>query len=345
MSTTISIVPNSEDVIENASEIKQDLKPARHSIFTRITRKIQHTASNIAHKTTHKASEIAGNTKTRVKVLASKAKNQAETAVHNTSDKAGAIADKAKTQAKATAQVTATKAGELADKTKTHVSQVAQNTSDKVSNIANKASTTVSNTAGQVYGNVKDDLNYRRNRAHYAEAVKKWAAGSPRFSTAESWLALQPDLVQAEVWIQQLSEKNLQNFTDGMAQHLESLGFKIDWLVNERFPLATNLQKNINDVALLYSLSAWHAQQNHPALNAQLAYEMWAEAPEKNKQYGQKLYAKLAAQNLVSIPAEVIFTDEKTRTNSLVKMAKNAYTLYPKDFNAILNEIATPSQS
>lgn len=343
MSATISIVPGSEDVIENASEINQDLKPARRNIFTRITNKIQHTASNIAHKTTRKAGEIADNTKTRVKVLASKAKNQAETAVHNTSDKAGAIADKAKNQAKATAQVTATKAGELADKTKTHVSQVAQNTSGKVSNIANKASTTVSNTAGQVYGNVKDDLHYRRNRAHYAEAVKKWAAGSPQFSMAESWVALKTDLAPANAWVQQLSEKKLQDFTDGMAQHLESLGGNIDWLVTERFPLTPNLQQNINDLALFYSLSAWRAQQNLSALNAQLAYEAWTEAPEKHKQYGQKLYEKLDAQNLVTIPSEVVFADEKARISSLVKIAKDTYTLHPDKFNAILNELATPA--
>ena len=321
MSATISIVPGSEDVIENAREINQDLKPARRNIFTRITNKIQHTASNIAHKTTRKAGEIADNTKTRVKVLASKAKNQAEAAVHNTSDKAGEIADKAKT----------------------HVSQVAQNTSGKVSHIANKASTTVSNTAGQVYGNVKDDLHYRRNRAHYAEAIKKWAAGSPQFSMAESWVALKTDLAPANAWVQQLSEKKLQDFTDGMAQHLESLGGNIDWLVTERFPLTPNLQQNINDVALFYSLSAWRAQQNLSALNAQLAYEAWTEAPEKHKQYGQKLYEKLDAQNLVTIPSEVVFADEKARISSLVKIAKDTYTLHPDKFNAILNELATPA--
>ena len=321
MSATISIVPGSEDVIENASEINQDLKPARRNIFTRITNKIQHTASNIAHKTTRKAGEIADNTKTRVKVLASKAKNQAEAAVHNTSDKAGEIADKAKT----------------------HVSQVAQNTSGKVSHISNKASTTVSNTAGQVYGNVKDDLHYRRNRAHYAEAIKKWAAGSPQFSMAESWVALKTDLAPANAWVQQLSEKKLQDFTDGMAQHLESLGGNIDWLVTERFPLTPNLQQNINDVALFYSLSAWRAQQNLSALNAQLAYEAWTEAPEKHKQYGQKLYEKLDAQNLVTIPSEVVFADEKARISSLVKIAKDTYTLHPDKFNAILNELATPA--
>ena len=321
MSATISIVPGSEDVIENASEINQDLKPARRNIFTRITNKIQHTASNIAHKTTRKAGEIADNTKTRVKVLASKAKNQAEAAVHNTSDKAGEIADKAKT----------------------HVSQVAQNTSGKVSHIANKASTTVSNTAGQVYGNVKDDLHYRRNRAHYAEAIKKWAAGSPQFSMAESWVALKTDLAPANAWVQQLSEKKLQDFTDGMAQHLESLGGNIDWLVTERFPLTPNLQQNINDLALFYSLSAWRAQQNLSALNAQLAYEAWTEAPEKHKQYGQKLYEKLDAQNLVTIPSEVVFADEKARISSLVKIAKDTYTLHPDKFNAILNELATPA--
>lgn len=342
MSATISIVPGSEDVIENASEINQDLKPARRNIFTRITSKIQHTASNIAHKTTRKAGEIAGNTKTRVKVLASKAKKQAETAVHNTSDKAGAIADKAKHQAKATAQVTATKAGELADKTKTQVSQVAQNTSDKVSNIANKASTTVSNTAGQVYGNVKDDLHYRRNRAHYAEAVKKWM-GESQLNISEAWLTLKTDLELANAWVQQLSEKKLQDFTDGMAQHLESLGFNIDWLVTERFPLTPNLQQNINDVALFYSLSAWRAQQNLSALNAQLAYEAWTEAPEKHKQYGQKLYEKLATQNLVTIPSEVVFADEKARISSLVKIAKDTYTLHPDKFNTVLNELATPA--
>lgn len=321
MSATISIVPGSEDVIENASEINQDLKPARRNIFTRITNKIQHTASNIAHKTTRKAGEIADNTKTRVKVLASKAKNQAEAAVHNTSDKAGEIADKAKT----------------------HVSQVAQNTSGKVSHIANKASTTVSNTAGQVYGNVKDDLHYRRNRAHYAEAVKKWAAGSPQFSMAESWVALKTDLAPANAWVQQLSEKKLQDFTDGMAQHLESLGGNIDWLVTERFPLTPNLQQNINDVALFYSLSAWRAQQNLSALNAQLAYEAWTEAPEKHKQYGQKLYEKLAEQNLVTIPSEVVFADEKARISSLVKIAKDTYTLHPDKFNTVLNELAAPA--
>ncbi|MEI7470506.1 MAG: hypothetical protein WCL57_20070 [Chloroflexota bacterium] len=321
MSATISIVPGSEDVIENASEINQDLKPARRNIFTRITSKIQHTASNIAHKTTRKAGEIADNTKTRVKVLASKAKNQAETAVHNTSDKAGEIADKAKT----------------------HVSQVAHNTSDKVSHIANKASTTVSNTAGQVYGNVKDDLHYRRNRAHYAEAVKKWDAGSPQFSLAEAWVTLKTDLAPANAWVQQLSEKKLQDFTDGMAQHLESLGFNIDWLVTERFPLNPNLHQHINDVALFYSLSAWRAQQNLSALNAQLAYEAWTEAPEKHKQYGQKLYEKLDAQNLVTIPSEVVFADEKARISSLVKIAKDTYTLHPDKFNAILNELATPA--
>ena len=256
-----------------------------------------------------------------MKVLASKAKNQAEAAVHNTSDKAGEIADKAKT----------------------HVSQVAQNTSGKVSHIANKASTTVSNTAGQVYGNVKDDLHYRRNRAHYAEAVKKWAAGSPQFSMAESWVALKTDLAPANAWVQQLSEKKLQDFTDGMAQHLESLGGNIDWLVTERFPLTPNLQQNINDVALFYSLSAWRAQQNLSALNAQLAYEAWTEAPEKHKQYGQKLYEKLDAQNLVTIPSEVVFADEKARISSLVKIAKDTYTLHPDKFNAILNELATPA--
>ena len=125
-----------------------------------------------------------------------------------------------------------------------------------------------------------------------------------------------------------------------MAQYLESLGFNIDWVVSERFPLTPNLQHSIGDAALLYSISAWHAQQARPALNAQLAYEAWAAAPEKHQSFGQQLYEKLTAKKLVSIPSDIIFADDKARAKSLVEMAKNAYALHPSDFNVILNEIS-----
>ena len=183
-------------------------------------------------------------------------------------------------------------------------------------------------------------MHYRRNRAHYAEAIKKWAAGAPQPSSAERWEAFKADLAQAETWIQQLPEKELQHYTDGMAQYLESLGFNIDWLVTERFPLTPNLQHSIGDAALLYNISAWHAQQARPALNAQLAYEAWAAAPEKHQAFGQQLFEKLTAKKLVSIPSDIIFADDKARAKSLVEMAKNAYALHPSDFNVILNEIS-----
>ena len=340
MSTTISIVPSSEDIIENASELNMNPKPKSRNIFTRIAHKIQHTASNLASKTRSKASNTAHAATEKANELANKAKSKMSNTAHAATDKASDLVNKAKSQVSDTAHAAADKASGVADKAKSQVSQVAHSTAGKAGNLANKASSTVSNAAGQVYGNVKDDLHYRRNRAHYAEAIKKWAAGAPQPSSAERGEAFKADLAQAETWIQQLPEKELQHFTDGMSQYLESLGFNIDWLVSERFPLTPNLQHSIGDAALLYSISAWHAQQARPALNAQLAYESWAAAPEKHQAFGQQLFEKLTAKKLVSIPADIIFADDKARAKSLVEMAKNAYALHPSDFNVILNEIS-----
>lgn len=339
MSTTISIVPSSEDIIENASELNMIPKPKSRNIFTRIAHNIQHTTSNLASKTRFKASHTAHAATEKANDLATKAKAKVSNTAHAATDKASDLVNKAKSQVSDTAQAAADKASGVADKAKSQVSQVAHNTAGKASNLANKATSTVSNTAGQVYGNVKDDLHYRRNRAHYAAAIKKWAAGAPQPSSAERWEAFKADLAQAETWIQQLPEKELQHFTDGMAQYLESLGFNIDWLVTERFPLTPNLQHSISDAALLYSISAWHAQQAQPALNAQLAYEAWTAAPEKHQAFGQQLYEKLTAKKLVSIPSDIIFADDKARAKSLVEMAKHAYALHPSDFTVILNEI------
>ncbi|MCW1967611.1 MAG: hypothetical protein KIH69_005760 [Anaerolineae bacterium] len=338
MDTALTI-PTSDDSLEN----NLNTPPKKNNIFKRIALKAQHTVSKairngadragkLADNTKHKASAAAQNSANKASELANKAKQQTSSSVKAVAGKASELGDKAKTQVSNTAHTAATKASDIAGKAKTQVGQVAQKTTDKAGDLANKASSTVSNAAEQVYGNVKDELHYRRNRAQYAEAIQKWAATPPQ-NTGDENLAL------AAAWVQQLPAKDLQAFTDGMASYLDSFGLNIDWVLRERFPLAPNVQHSITATAWQYGVSAWQAQQARPAINAQLAYETWAAAPEKQTAYGQQLFEKLSTRGLVTISSGIIFADDKARAKSLVEMAHNAHTAHPQDFNAVLNEM------
>lgn len=336
---TALTVPITNDNVENNTNVQ----PKKNNIFKRIALKAQHTVSGVINNSAKQAGKLVDNTKqkasTAAKTSANKASEFANKAKQQASTSVKTAADKAKSQVSHTAHTAATKASDIAGKAKTQVGQVAQKTTDKAGDLANKASSTVSNAAEQAYGNVKDELHYRRNRAHYAAAIQKWAATPPQNANEESQTAT-PELAAVAAWVQQLPAKDLQGFTDGMAHYLESFGLNIDWVVNVRFPLAPNVQQSINNSAWQYGVSAWQAQQARRALNTLLAYEAWATTPEKYMAFGQQLVKKLSTRGLVSIPSGIVFADDKARAKSLVKIAQNAYTLHPQDFNTVLNEIS-----
>lgn len=329
---TALTVPITNDNVENNTTVQ----PKKNNIFKRMALKAQHTVSGVISNSAKQASKLVDNTKqkasTAAKTSANKASELANKVKQQASTSVKTAADKAKTQVNHTAHTAATKASDIAGKAKTQVSQVAQKTTDKAGDLANKASNTVSNAAEQVYGNVKDELHYRRNRAQYAEAIQKWAA-APLQNTGDE------NLASAAAWVQQLPAKDLQRFTDGMATYLESFDLNIDWVIHERFPLAPNVQQRITAAAWQYGVSAWQAQQARPAINAQLVYESWTASPEKQTAYGQQLFEKLSSRGLVTIPSSIIFADDKTRAKSLVEIAQNAHKSHPQDFNAILNEM------
>jgi len=336
---TLPIPANTTDTPNDKVENNANVQPKKNNIFKRIALKAQSTVHSVMSNSAKQAGKLVDNTKqkastaaktsaTKASELANKAKQQASTSVKT-------AADKAKSQVNHTAHTAATKASDIAGQAKTQVGQVAQKTSDKAGELANKASSTVSNAAEQVYGNVKDELHYRRNRVNYAEAIPKWATTPPQNANEASQTGT-PEWAAVAAWVQQLPAKDLQGFTDGMAHYLESFGLNIDWVVNPRFPLAPHVQQSINHSAWQYGVSAWQAQQARPALHAQLAYEAWTATPEKYMTFGQQLFEKLSTRGLVSIPSDIVFADDKARAKSLVEIAQNAYALHPQDFNAVL---------
>ena len=116
-------------------------------------------------------------------------------------------------------------------------------------------------------------------------------------------------------WVASLSDEGIESLTKQLATFCSDLNLDLAWLVNGDLEVDPDLKKNAQAIVVAYCSACWQAAQAQNDLHAFTIFRTFEQDPsnKKHRQFGQKLYAKLAEENEVSLPplSELLSATEK----------------------------------
>ena len=190
---------------------------------------------------------------------------------------------------------------------------------------ASKASKQASAKAGQMYKGMRGRFKFRSDTRELAKQFKQWVtdAALPKRVALSSSLPAQTEGFAA--WLSGLSEQELGQFTERIAQYCASVNFDIAWLNDAQVSREPELKQAVEDAVLMHSLGAWRADSVQQDVKIFLEYRAWRADPKRHKQFGQQLHQVLIERGLVTVPSELYLAPEKERqeqaTTAICKVA------------------------
>ncbi|MDH3602589.1 MAG: hypothetical protein OEU26_23495 [Candidatus Tectomicrobia bacterium] len=134
------------------------------------------------------------------------------------------------------------------------------------------------------------DRIIRTTPADMPQQFREWVVGAAGDDTA------------IKNWLNALSDEGLKAFTKHVATFCSDMGFELQWLVEKRFDKNPDLAQSVESIVLHYCracLQSAEIQGDLEVYKQLLAYE---EAPSsrQNRAFGEKLFAKVVEEGLVS---------------------------------------------
>jgi hypothetical protein len=243
-----------------------------------------------------------------------------------------------------TKQATA-KAGEMTKQATAKAGQVTKQATAKAGEVTKQATTKAGEVtkqagsqAGQMYSGVRERFKPRTDIRQLAKQFKQWVSDAALPKREEFYSALPASADGFAVWLGALSEQDLQAFTLKVAQFCDAMDFDLAWLNDPQVIRDPEMKKSIEDIVLLYSLSAWHANNVQQDVKAFLAYKDWDANPKQNKAFGQRLHQVLFQQGMVTIPTELYLASEQQRMDQAIAAISLAAQENPVAFHAALRQ-------
>jgi hypothetical protein len=211
-------------------------------------------------------------------------------------------------------------------------SQMSKQATDK----ARQASRQATAKAGQMYKGVRGGVKFRSDTRELATQFKRWVL--------ESTLAQRSSLPAATenfaAWLSRLSDKELEQFTEGVARYCASVNFDLGWLNDAQVSREPELKQAVEDAVLLHSLGAWRANSVQQDVRIFMAYRDWRASPNRRKEFGQQLHQVLIERGLVTVPAELYLAPEKERLTHATAAICKAADENPAAFHLALRQLA-----
>ncbi len=105
----------------------------------------------------------------------------------------------------------------------------------------------------------------------------------------------------------------MEQFTQRVAQFCASLNFDLAWLTDPQVSREPELKQAVEDAVLLYSLTAWRANNVQQDVKGFFAYQAWLGNPKRHNAFGQQLLGALIQRGAVTVTPELYLAPEKER--------------------------------
>ncbi len=228
------------------------------------------------------------------------------------------------------------KASEMSKQATGKASEMSKQVTGKASQVSKDATA----KAGQMYQGVRGWFKLRSDTRGLAKQFKQWVSESALAQRTELYSTLPASAEGFAIWLSGLSDKELERFTQRVAQFCATLNFDIAWLTDAQVSREPELKQAVEDTVLLYSLATWRANNVQQDVTSFLAYQAWVANPNRHKAFGQELHAVLIQRGLVTVPPELYLAPEQERLEQATTAIRKVADEHPAAFRAALHQVA-----
>ena len=265
--------------------------------------------------------------------------------------KAGEMTKQATTRATEFSKQAITKTGEVSKQAAARAGEVSKQAAAKAGEVskqvttqATQASKQATSQAGQMYQGLRGQFKLRSDSGNLSKQFKQWVAESALAKRDELYETLPASADGFAIWLNEVKDQELEQFTRGVAQFCASLNLDIAWLTDPEVGRDQALKKAVEDAVLLYSLATWRSSNVRQEVQSFLAYRAWLANPNRHKAYGQQLHQVLIQQGLVTVPPDLYLAPEQERLEQAASAIRRVADENPAAFNAALRQLAEPSE-
>ena len=160
-------------------------------------------------------------------------------------------------------------------------------------------------------------------KSWYDSTARRNATALPQ--QFQTWLTDTSTVNQkVKTWVGEFSPESLQAFTDHVAAFCSDMGFELSWVVDQQLVQQNpSLAKALEQVVLDYCQACQKAAEVQEELDVQQALSAFERNPSsrKSQAFGQKLYASLVDEGLVSASMSKFLTASKAEKQEHVTTA------------------------
>ena len=188
--------------------------------------------------------------------------------------------------------------------------------------------------AGKTVTGLRGKLWWERTRLQGARRLQRWVTSARIGNT--------PDAVPVIAWIEALPEHDLTEVYDQVTHTVNGLGLDAAWLLDDRLNNQPELTQSMQQVMALACTAVWRARSAQLQAQAFTALERWQAKPAKNDELGQRIYAALVQQGLVTMKPELYLGPAKARAAEMTRAIKDMIATHPEQVNAIVRDLLDP---
>jgi hypothetical protein len=177
-----------------------------------------------------------------------------------------------------------------------------------------------------------------RVRPELAARFKEWLSQAELDRRTTVYKQLPTDAADFTAWLLELGDKDLGDFSQGLAVFCQGQGFDLAWLSDAQVP--GEMKHAVEEAVGLYCLAAWKSRNLAPLVS----YRAWLADPEnpKNNAFAQRLYSRLVESGMATARSDILWAPEKERHSFIAQSMQTVATQDPKTFVALLKDAAVP---
>ena len=148
-------------------------------------------------------------------------------------------------------------------------------------------------------------------------------------------------------WFDSLSQDGVTALTGQLSSFCSDLNLELSWLIEGQLDGDPDLKQAAENIVVGYCAACRKAYQVQDDLSALVTFEAYKRAPtsRKHREFVQQLYAKLAEDELISVPpvSEVFLAPQKQRLKQAAAAIQEATEKDRPAFNAVLKAVVAES--
>lgn len=212
-----------------------------------------------------------------------------------------------------------------------------EQTANRVTQATSKVIASAKETVEKTGERLAPERLAARRRPELAGQFKDWLSRAELERWTTLYKTLPADAAEFTAWLQGLSDKDLGDFVQGLAEFCHGQGFNLAWLADAQVP--GDMKRTVEEAVGLYCLAAWKSH----GLSPYATYRAWQADPgnEKHLGFAQRLYSRLIAEGLATARSDMLYAPDKERHAFIVQSMQTVATQDPKTFAILLRDAAT----